>query len=336
MSGGGVRASVAMMSESLEARLAAARADQREQVWVARRIADAEADRARLAPQIAAVGDLVASEKADVDRLEHGVGGFFRRLFAGKAELTQEQQELAAARLQHEALLDEQHAIDADLAQLAARATAVRGADARYAAVLAEMEAKVAQGGPHARQLAALADSDGRIRAARRELDEAIAAGRAAHDALVAVHGAVGRSRSAAYGSDLGSSLVDDLGGDLVSSLAVDLSEHVVHDGLRAQIATAQHALLGFQRECRDVADDAGVDGVQLTPLPGLMAMVARDLVGTTAPRIDDVGAEVELLMSYVATTTMELRSRLPELARAATDVAAQRAALLDPEHERL
>gem|GEM_PF-2937993 len=293
---------------------------------MAQRLIEARADRERVAAQVEAIGELVASEHADVERLTRGVGGFFRRLVASRGELTTEQQELAAARLQHEALLDEQRAIDVDLAQLDERAARLRGAATKYAAVLAELEAAISSGSPHAARLGALADTDGRLRSARRELDEAIAAGRAAHDALLAVQLAVTSSWRAAYGSDVASSLADGL----LGSVAVDLSEHVVHEGLRTQLATAQHALLGFQRECKDVAHDAAIDGVSLTPLPSLTAMIARDLLWTTTTRIDDVGAEVEMMASWVASTTMELRGRIPAIEHAAAAVAVERAALLD------
>ncbi len=322
------------MTETLEERLALARAARREQQWVTQRLTDAGADRERVTAQLEATAVLVASEAADVDRLANGVGGFFRRLFAGRADLSNEQRELAAATLQHEALTDEQRAIDVDLAQLAARATVVRDADARYAAVLAEVEAKVAHGGPHTRQLAALAETDGQLRAAHREVQEAIAAGRAAHAALVEVQQAVRSSQTASFASDQGSLLARDLGFGALTATAVDLSEHVVHDGLRTMIAAAQRAMSTFQRECKDVAPV--IDGIDVTPLPGLISMVARDLVWTTSYAIDDVGAEIELLSSYVATSTMELRGREQQLQRALAGLVSQRAAVLDPDRERL
>ena len=325
------------MTTSLDERLAVARAATKERTWVTQRIADARADRERIAAQLVVSAELLASEKADVDRLASGVGGFFRRVVTSRGELPREQQELAAARLQHEALTDELEAIDVDLAQLATRAAAVKDADAQYQQALVEVEAKVKQGGsPHTEQLADLAQVDGQLRAARRELAEAVAAGRAAHDALMAVQQALTSSRRASYASDLGSSFASDLGADLVTATAVDLSEHVVHDGLRTQLAAAQRAMATFQRECRDVANDAGIDGVDVTPLPGLAAFVVRDLLWTTAHVIDDVGAEVEMLSSYVATTTMELRGRDRELESGLADVVAQRAAILDPGRERL
>ncbi len=325
------------MSESIEERLAAARAARKEQAWVAQRLADARADRQRVSTHLEATKVLVASEQADVDRLARGVGGLFRRVFAGRDDLTREQRELAAAKLQHEALEDERRAIDADISQLEQRAAAVAGADAKYQAVLAEVETRVAAGDPELREdLIALAETDGKVRAARRELAEAVAAGRAAHDALVLVQQAVSSSRRAQLASDHGSMLADDLGVGLLSSTAIDLSEQAVHEGLRAQIAAAQHALLTFQRECKDVARDAGIEGVNLSPMPGLAGMVARDLVWSTQYAIDDVGAEVELLSSYVATTTMELRARDRELQKGQADVLEMRAAILDPARERL
>lgn len=296
------------MSASLDERLAAARAARKEKEWVARRLADARGDRERLVAQIDVHAQLVS--------------------------LASDKKERAAAVAHHAGLKEELHAVDADLAQLAARAATVVDAEAQYQAVLAEVE-QARGAGAFGEDLQLIAETDGKLRAARRELAEAIAAGRAAHDALMAVKQAVSRSTMAAYASDHGSSLLSDLGASFMTSTAVDLSEHVVHEGLRSEITAAQHAMLRFQRECKDV-DKEAIEGVNVTPMPGLAAMVVRDLVWGTQYAIADVGAEVDILSSFVATTTMELRSRDAELQRGQADMLEMRAAILDPQRERL
>jgi hypothetical protein len=297
------------MSNSLEERLAAARAARKEKEWVAQRLADARGDRERIAPQLEVAGQLVA--------------------------MASDKRERAAAVENQEALKEELHAIDADLAQLTQRAATVANADAAYQAVLAEVE-KARGAGEFTEDLQLIAESDGKLRAARRELAEAVAAGRAAHDALMLVKQAVSRSMAASYASDQGSLLASDLGASFLTSTAVDLSEHLVHEGLRSEVAAAQHAMTRFQRECRDVAGDAGIEGVNVTPMPGLASMVVRDLVWSTQYAIADIGAEADLLSSYVATTTMELRGRDRELEKGLADMLEMRAAILDPARERL
>jgi hypothetical protein len=321
-------------TDEVEERLAAARSAVREREVVARRLAESRQDANRVRTHLAVTADLVANEQSDVDRLEKGVGGMFRRIFTSREDLTREQKELQAAKLQHDALADELRAIEVDIAQLEQRAVAVAQADAQYATVLAEVEARAGAAGPHASKLAALAETSGRLRAGRKELDEAITSGIAAHDALVAVQLAVSSSRRATYGSDLGSSIANDFGASFGTSLAIDMSEHVVHEGLRRELAKAQHAMTVFQRECKDVVPT--IDGITVTPLPGVISMIARDFVWSTQPTIDDVGAEIDLLSSYVATSTMELRGRIAQLDQAASDIAADRAALLDPTRDRL
>jgi len=319
------------MGEGLEERLARARDAVREKHWVAQRICDAQADRERVAAQLAAMAELVKSEQADVER----ASGFFRKLFGGRSDLTREQQELAAVKLQQEALAEEHTAIEFDLAQLAARAQTVAAADTAYASVLGEAEAGL-RAGPHGAELLALAETDGKLRASRREVEEAINAGRAAHDAIVAAHQAAKASMTAAYGSNIGSSLLSSLGASATTALAADMSEHLVHDGLRGQLGNAQRALLKFQQECRDVSGEVAIDGLALTPLPGVVGMVARDLVWGTMHKIDDVGSEMEMMASYVSSTTMELRGRAKALDGALTELVGKRAAIVDPARERL
>ncbi|HUQ04522.1 MAG TPA: hypothetical protein VM261_18605 [Kofleriaceae bacterium] len=297
------------MSESLDERLAAARAARKEKEWVAHRLVEAQGDRSRLAAQLEVAAQLVS--------------------------LASDKKERASAKAHHDGMKEELHAIEADLAQLTQRAATVAGAEAQYQAVLAEVE-RARGAGEFGEDLQLIAETDGKLRAARRELAEAIAAGRAAHDALVAVKQGASRSSMAAYASDQGSSLLDDLGASLLTSTAVDLSEHAVHEGLRAELAAAQHAMLKFQRECKDVAGDAGIEGVNVTPMPGLAAMVVRDLVWNTQGALADIGAEADMLSSYVATTTMELRARDAELQRGQADMLEMRAAILDPQRERL
>ncbi len=324
----------------LDERLAVARENKREKDYVARRRVDVDNDRARVSAQLEVMKEMLANEQADVDRLEKGVGGFFRRLTASREDLSREQKELEAAKLQHQALVDELEAIEADATQLGRRASAVENADAVYEALLAEKASKVSSP-----QLDALAETEGRIRGLRKEIAEAVTTGRAAHAALAAIQQAAASNNTQAWGArrgtELGGALLggafgDALAGGLAGITAGDVASTAVRESLRAELGTAQHALVAFQRECRDVTPDAGIAGVELTPMPGLAALLVREVLWTNAGVVSDIEAEVALIGNHVAQTVMELRGRDELLQRALADLTTQRAAVLDPQRDRL
>lgn len=332
------------MSTTTEDELARAREDKREKAVVARRLADTRADRTRVMQQLEVTKQLLDSEQDDVDRLTKGVGGFFRKLAASREDLTREQKELEAAKLQHDALVEELQAIEFDLAGLCEREAKVVDADQRYAAALAVRERQARElGSPASSQLAALADQEAALRGLRKEVGEAIDAGRAAHDLLAMLQQAATSNQTAAHGIHLGAALGggfsigigNNLGG-LGSQLVGDVGSGLVRDALRRDLGHAQHALLRFQRECRDVSPDSGVPGVTLTPLPGLGALIAREMVWTNHTIVDDIHAEVSLIASHVAQSVMELRGRDAQLERALAETSEQRASLLDPVRDRL
>ena len=328
---------------NLEERLAQAREDKREKEFVARRLADTRADRTRVLAQLEVSTQLLSNEQDDVDRLTKGVGGFFRKLTASRSDLTREQKELEAAKLQHEAIADELKAIEVDLTQLCEREAKVADADRRYAAAIAEREAEARKGGsPASAQLDGLAESEAKLLGLRKEVGEAIAAGRAAHDLLATVQQAATSNNTASRGIQAGVGLGggfslgfgSNLG--LAGQLVGDVGSALVRDSLRAELGQAQHALLRFQRECRDVSPTSGVPGIELTPLPGLAELVAREMVWTNHNIVDDVHAEVSMIASHVAQSVMELRGRDTQLEKALEEVGAQRASLLDPTRDRL
>jgi hypothetical protein len=315
----------------LDQRLAVARENKREKEYVTKRLAETRADHARVSAQLEVMASLLANEQADVDRLQKGVGGFFRRIAASRDDLTREEKELAAAKLQHQALLDELEAIDADLKQLAQREAAVANADTVYAALIAEKGRTVSSP-----QLDALADTEARIAGLRKEIAEAIAAGQAAHGALATIQEVAAANNTQAQGARIGLEIFGLAGGGrtgLAAGIGTDdLASAAVRESLRADLGNAQHALVRFQRECRDVTPDAGITGVDLTPLPSLVALVAREVLWTNQTVVADIHAEVTLIGNHVAQTVMELRGRDEQLQRALASVAAERAAMVDPQ----
>ncbi len=306
------------MDVSLPNRLAETRAAMAELARVARRLTDARAERTRLAEHLSAMEVVLRSEQADVDRFR-GVGGFFRKLVGGGGELSLEEHELVAAKLQHDALVHEQHATALDIAQLEQRHAKASAASAGYVALLAEAEAGLrGTSSPHGAVLARLAEADARVRIARRDVADAITAGLAAQDQFVAVQALAAEVRGlqrADSDHDVGFGALSVAG--------------ALREKLRSTLSAAQHALAVFQRECRDVAPV--VEGIAVTPLPNLHVLVAQAFLFTTRHHVDNVSGELDLLSSYVVNTTLELRGRDQQLQQAGAGILAERAAILDP-----
>lgn len=290
------------MAEDFEARLAAARADQREEEVVARRLVDTRADRARLVDQIEATKVLLASEQADVDRLQTGVGSMFRRMAAERGDLSQEKKELAAAEMQLSALTEELHAVEVDLTQLCEREAKVSGASGRLAVLVAQAP----QNTPDAK-LSALTALEGRVVLLRRELAEAIAVGTITRDALAAVNEAAARVKAVETAADLAGVMG-------------------ANETLRKKLGLGQRALQNFQRECREVAPTELLSGIETSPMPSVVKLIAHD---TTWHRLDgDVKEEADRLHTLVENSVSELRGRDAQLELGLSDLAAQRAAL--------
>jgi hypothetical protein len=281
-------------------RLAAALADVREKQFVARRLVDTRADRERLLEHMATTDALLVNEQADVDRIQHGVGGFFRRMGSDRKDLNREQQELAAVKLQQEALADELHAVEADLTQLCQREAKVADADQRYAALLAGRSAAVA---PISPATEAFEVAVGRVIASRRELGEAIQVGDITRAALVRVQTAASPQH------------------------ATDLNEVIARqEALRRELAKAQHAILKFQRECMDVPSLERVAGSEAPVMPNVATLLARSLAWTNRASGDDMPAEMTALVALVDACIGELRGRDEYLEAALGDLADQRA----------
>lgn len=306
---------------TLEEKLASARAALRERAWVTRRTAEVTAERAALAARHQAALELWKLEQADVERLS----GFFRSVLAGSAELSREQREAAAAKLTCDELADELRALDADLAQLAARAALVASAEADYEAALAEQEARLARGAATPPGLAEVAARRSQLTAALRELDEAIASGKAAVDALAAAQSV---AASGVWWSTGGSPL---LGRNLLD-LVLDVTQSVQMVRLRTLVATAQQALLRFQADARAVGQQHDDGLLQVAPMRGVASLIAQDLVlGNLLTDVAQMSSCLGLTKSYVDDARDDLLGRRAALERALVDLGNQRARLLDP-----
>ncbi len=310
---------------SLEARLARARRDQREHTWVTRRIAGAREDRERVEAELAVARQALAYEHADVERLTHGLGGMFRRLFADREDLSREQQELAAAQLRCDELDEELRAIDVDLAQLAARAATVADADARYADVLADAEWLArARGELHA-ELDALAATEAELAAHRSAVAEAIGVGVAVQRAFTTV---VNRVRDLVPRQDHDPEPI--LGEGLLAAITGKTAS--IYSELSSALAYAQHGVRSFAHACQALtALPSGVFETQFPALPSVDRFVLRDVLWSARGVLDSILPEVSRISSAVSAGVGELRHRDTSLGAAVAECARMRARLLDP-----
>ncbi len=292
---------------------------------VAQRVDHARADRERRAAQLEVTEQLIAIDDADGS----GVSGLMRRLFSKRDDLTRAEQNREAASLQAQVLRGELRAIDETIDRLEQRATALAGAEYALATALAH---RVEHARAHANEetrarLIELGALDERVALQRRDTQEAIRAGEQTQQAFVAVQSAAATTRSVQRGAIAAMQVSNHIGLGLVPI-------GIAHDGMRAPLASAQQAMLQFQRECRDVAHGIPLDDIELPPLPGLVSLIARDMFVNDS--VDDVTAEIDHLSSYVVSCVLELRARDRQLQRAHDALVAEELSLVSPSRDRI
>ncbi|HUS27678.1 MAG TPA: hypothetical protein VMZ53_04195 [Kofleriaceae bacterium] len=305
-------------------RLSKARADKRELAWVRRRLAETREERDRLAAQLAIAEQARDYEQADVDALTKGIGTFFRRVMADHADLSKEQQELAAAQLLCDELTDELRSIDADIAQLTTRENAVRDADARYAQVLAEVEAEVREQGELNEELDALVAAESELTSSRREVREAMTIGVDVQKSFIAVVN---------YARELEPRPQDEVEREgLVHAMMGWTRES--YTGLCGALAAAQQGLRRFEQACHTLQTTLppGIDfDLRLEPLPETNRFILRDVMWTNRRLIEGILPEVSRVSGSLSTAIGELKKRDSQLAQALAECTRVRAHLLDP-----
>ena len=144
------------------------------------RRASLELELAVVAAELTRQRELVADERADVERYQGGVWGFLYDLFADRdGRLDKERRELAAATARHDETASEHARLQQAFDDLVRRLDALTGADDELAAARAAKRAELeASGGDVAEQLTRLEDEAAAQRARAVALDEAEAAGR--------------------------------------------------------------------------------------------------------------------------------------------------------------
>jgi hypothetical protein len=187
--------------------------------------------------------ELLAAEKADVDKLEGlSLTGLFYSVLGTKEErLAKERQEFVAAKLKHEeaeaALRDAKQEADRIQAELAPFANA----DAEYDRLIDEKQRLLTNtGDDKAETLLAFSEKLADLQSDTKELREAIQAGEAALRCL--------RQVSSDLGSAAGWGTWDMLGGGMISTMA----KHSKIDSAKQHAHDAQSQLRRFQEELAD------------------------------------------------------------------------------------
>ncbi len=117
------------IESELERWIVAAWSLPREREWVAERLGVKRRERDRVSQRLAAMEDVVAAERDDVDRLANGARGLVRRIAVGEDEHGLKHQELCDAFQLRDALVTELREIDAEIDRLEARAARLQFVD---------------------------------------------------------------------------------------------------------------------------------------------------------------------------------------------------------------
>ena len=203
-----------------------------------------EKQRSSVAERVQKLEKAKRSEQADVDRLEgRSLAAFFYQVIGKMDEkLDKERQEAYAARVKYDAAVRELSSIDADLEQLRAKLTQLKGCESRYRAALFEKVQAIKASSHLAAQQ--LVESEARIaglKAQKQELLEAINAGK---NALNTTNELLETLDSAESWSAW-----DVMGG----GLAIDLAKYSELDEAQEQVEQLQVDLRRFKTELADV-----------------------------------------------------------------------------------
>jgi hypothetical protein len=185
----------------------------------------------------------LASEKADVDKLESlSLTGMFYSVLGTKREhLDKEKQEYVAAKLKYDESVEAVTDLQAEANRLQRELEAFQTVDHDYGQLIKEKESLLASGNdPRAERLLGLSERLADLKSDQKELTEAIQAGDAASRGLRQVQTAL--QSAANWGT------WDMLGGGMLSTMA----KHSKIDSAKQHAHAAQRQLRRFQEELAD------------------------------------------------------------------------------------
>lgn len=240
-------------------------------------------------------------EQADVDRLEgRSLSAFFYNVIGKMDEkLTQEKQEVYAARVKYDAAARELAGIEEDLHRCEAELESLQGCESRYEAVLKEkIQAVKKAGGDVAEQILKLEERTAYLESQKRELEEAISAGRAALTTADQIAGSLDSAE--------GWGTWDLFGGGLIS----DLAKHSHLDDAQASVEFLQSQLRRFKTELSDVTISAdfqvNIDGFLRVAdylFDGIFAdWTVLDQIHQSQAQIQNTRSQICNVMDYLQT----------------------------------
>lgn len=299
-----------------------ARQDRLELTRLRARIADARHDRARVAEQLASAQEAHAYRIEDHDALADGFVGWFRRLVAEVPDLTEAQQDLAAATLLCRELEDELKACDTYLERLAARAGTLADADERYAQALALVEREATANGALADELDEIAVTQAELGASRFEIRESIELAIGLQQASDRVTAMIRDFEAKTSDPEL--EILWDIGQAVLGRTGERYGE------LCAELAQLHHGLRMFDQLCRRLTSLVpGSFELTVVPLPSTTSFVFRNIVGATAV-LDPIVLELARVSSMLVSASGELHEREAKLDRAIVECGEMRARLLE------
>lgn len=240
-------------------------------------------------------------QQADVDRLEgRSLSAFFYNVIGKMDEkLTQEKQEVYAARVKYDAAARELAGIEEDLHRCEAELESLQGCESRYEAVLKEkIQAVKKAGGDVAEQILKLEERTAYLESQKRELEEAISAGRAALTTADQIAGSLDSAE--------GWGTWDLFGGGLIS----DLAKHSHLDDAQASVEFLQSQLRRFKTELSDVTISAdfqvNIDGFLRVAdylFDGIFAdWTVLDQIHQSQAQIQNTRSQICNVMDYLQT----------------------------------
>ena len=266
----------------------------------------------------------LASEKADVDKLESlSLTGMFYSVLGTKREhLDREKQEYVAAKLKYDESVEAVTDLQAEANRLRQELEAFPSVGHDYERLIKEKESLLANGNnPRAKRLLGLSEQLADLKSDQKELTEAIQAGDAASRGLRQVQTAL--QSAANWGT------WDMLGGGMLSTMA----KHSKIDSAKRHAHAAQRQLRRFEEELADAGQRLNVS----LEIGGFSKFADYFFDGLIADwvvqsKIQKASSACSSAMSQVSSSVGECRRRLSETERECEQVERQRREFIEEE----
>jgi DNA repair exonuclease SbcCD ATPase subunit len=266
--------------------------------------------------------DRLASEKADVDKLESmSLTGMFYSVLGTKAEhLDREKQEYLAAKLKYDESVEAVNDLQAERTRLQQELESFKTVEQDYTRLMKEKESLLANSqDPRADRLLGFSEQLADLASDEKELTEAVRAGESALRALRDVQGDL--QSAANWGT------WDMLGGGMLSTMA----KHSKIDSARQRAHTAQSQLRRFQEELADAGQRLNVS-LEVGGFSKFADFFFDGLIAdwVVQSKIREASSACSSALSRVSSAVGECRRRLAEVGREREEVGQQRRALIE------